>query len=78
MIRKYVLPLLAIIGFGVAVIMVIKGNRTRPVTQPVVQAAKAPFTSSIRSARRPTSSPGRTIFGWRCSRTTCSIALCTS
>jgi len=47
MIRKYVLPLLAIIGFGVAVVMVIKGNRTRPVTQPVVQAAKAPFTSYI-------------------------------
>src|SRR5229473_4860326 len=47
MIRKYVLPLLAIIGFGVAVVMVIKGNRTQPVTQPVVQAAKAPFTSYI-------------------------------
>src|SRR5258708_36257633 len=47
MIRKYLLPLLAIIGFGVAVVMVIKGNRTRPVTQPVVQSAKAPFTSYI-------------------------------
>jgi len=47
MIRKYILPLLAIIGVGVAVVMVIKGNRTRPVTQPVVQSAKAPFTSYI-------------------------------
>jgi len=47
MIRKYILPLLAIIGAGVAVVMVIRGNRTRPAAQPVVQSAKAPFTSYI-------------------------------
>src|SRR5437879_4325757 len=47
MIRKYVLPVLAIIGVGVAVVMVIKGNRTRPVLPPVVQSASAPFTSYI-------------------------------
>ena len=47
MIRKYVLPLLAMIGVGIAVVMVIKGNRPRPVTQPPVQSAKAPFTSYI-------------------------------
>jgi len=47
MIRKYILPLLAIIGVGVAVVMVIKGNRTRPVAPPVVQSAKAPFASYI-------------------------------
>src|SRR3984893_2872728 len=47
MIRKYILPLLAIIGVGVAVVMVIRGNRTQPVAQPVVQSAKAPFTSYI-------------------------------
>ena len=47
MIRKYILPLLAIIGVGVAVVMVIRGNRTRPVAPPVVQSAKAPFTSYI-------------------------------
>src|SRR3984893_18470185 len=47
MIRKYILPLLAIIGVGVAVVMVIQGNRTPPVAQPVVQPAKAPFTSYI-------------------------------
>jgi RND family efflux transporter MFP subunit len=47
MIRKYILPLLAIIGICLAVVMVIKGNRTRPVTQPVIQSAKAPFTSYI-------------------------------
>ena len=47
MIRKYILPVLAIIGVGVAVVMVIQGNRTPPVAQPVVQPAKAPFTSYI-------------------------------
>jgi HlyD family secretion protein len=47
MIRKYILPVLAIIGVGVAVVMVIQGNRTTPVAQPVVQPAKAPFTSYI-------------------------------
>jgi HlyD family secretion protein len=47
MIRKYILPLLAIIGVGVAVVMVIRGDRTQPVAQPVVQSAKAPFTSYI-------------------------------
>src|SRR5229473_2991662 len=47
MIRKYFLPVLAIIGVGVAVFMVMKGNRTPPVAQPVVQSAKAPFASYI-------------------------------
>lgn len=47
MIRKYILPLLAIVGVGVAVVMVIQGNRARPVAQPVVQSAKAPFASYI-------------------------------
>jgi multidrug efflux pump subunit AcrA (membrane-fusion protein) len=47
MIRKYILPALAIIGVGVAVFMVLLGNRTPPVAQPVVQAARAPFASYI-------------------------------
>src|SRR6266849_2455368 len=47
MIRKYILPLLAIIGVGVAVVMVIRGNRTRSAAPPVVQSAKAPFASYI-------------------------------
>src|SRR3981081_3919282 len=47
MIRKYILPILAIIGAGVAVVMVMKGNRTRPVPPAVVQSAKAPFASYI-------------------------------
>jgi len=46
-IRKYVLPLLAIIGFGVAVAMVIRGNRAAPAAQTVVQSANPPFASYI-------------------------------
>src|SRR2546428_11824212 len=47
MIRKYVLPLLAIIGLFIAVAMVIRGNRAGPTTQAVVQSANAPFTSYV-------------------------------
>lgn len=47
MIRKLILPALAIIGVVIAVVMVIRGNRTPPVTQPVIQSAKAPFSSYI-------------------------------
>jgi RND family efflux transporter MFP subunit len=47
MIRKFVLPLLAVIGIAIAVFMVIKGNETPPVSKPVVQSARAPYTSFI-------------------------------
>jgi HlyD family secretion protein len=47
MIRKYMLPLLAVIGVAAAIAMVIEGNRTASVAQPVTQPAKAPFSSYI-------------------------------
>jgi HlyD family secretion protein len=47
MIRKYVLPLLAVIGVAAAIAMVIQGNRTAPAAQPVTQPANAPFSSYI-------------------------------
>ena len=47
MIRKYVLPLLAVIGVAVAVAMVIQGNRTAPAAQIVVQPARTPFSSYV-------------------------------
>jgi multidrug efflux pump subunit AcrA (membrane-fusion protein) len=47
MIRKYLLPFLAIVGLGAAIFMVIQGNRAVSVVQPAVQSAQAPFTSSI-------------------------------
>jgi HlyD family secretion protein len=47
MIRKYVLPLLAVTGLAVAIAMVLLGNRTAPVAQPVVQSASTPFSSYV-------------------------------
>src|ERR1700674_4963728 len=47
MIRKYLLPFLAVGGLCAVIFMVIQGNRTVPVVQPVVQSALTPFTSSI-------------------------------
>jgi HlyD family secretion protein len=47
MIRKYVLPFLAVIGVAVAIAMVIQGNRTAPVVQPFVQSASTPFSSYV-------------------------------
>jgi HlyD family secretion protein len=47
MIRKYVLPFLAVIGIAIAMFMVIKGNDTPPASKPVVQSVRAPYTSYI-------------------------------
>src|ERR1700686_5793162 len=47
MIRKDVLHVLAVFGVGAAIAMVIQGNRTPPVAQPVTQPANAPFSSYI-------------------------------
>jgi HlyD family secretion protein len=47
MIRKYILPVLAIIGVGIGIAMVIRGNESQPTAQPVVQPANAPFSSYI-------------------------------
>src|ERR1700722_8334118 len=47
MIRKYWLPLLAVVGVGAAIFMVIRGNRTVSVVQPIVQSAQTPFASTI-------------------------------
>src|SRR5579862_387065 len=47
MIRKYALPALAIVGIGIAIAMVIRGNRPAMTAQAVVQSASAPFTAYI-------------------------------
>lgn len=47
MIRKYVVPVLALIGIAIAVFMVIKGNETPPASKPAIQSAKAPYPSYI-------------------------------
>lgn len=47
MTRKYVLPLLAVLGVAAAVAMVNEGNRTPPIAKPVFQPAEAPFSSYV-------------------------------
>lgn len=47
MIRKYLLPLLSVIGVGLAVAMVIQDNRTPAGTQPALGYATPPFSSYI-------------------------------
>src|SRR5665213_4178820 len=47
MIRKYLLPLLAIVGVAIAVAMVVIGNRAAPAPTNVPQSASPPFTSYI-------------------------------
>jgi HlyD family secretion protein len=46
MMRKYILPVSAVLGVAAAIAMVIQGNRTAP-AQPVTQPANAPFSSYI-------------------------------
>lgn len=47
MIRKYVLPVVALAGAIFAILSVIAGSKPAPVAQPVVQPAQAPFKSYI-------------------------------
>ncbi|MGH9681156.1 MAG: efflux RND transporter periplasmic adaptor subunit [Candidatus Acidiferrales bacterium] len=47
MMRKYGLAVLAIVGLGLAVAMVIRGNRAVPAPQAAVQAAGPPFASYV-------------------------------
>jgi len=47
MIRKYLLPVLAVFGIGFAVLTVVKGSKTIPPAQPVVDPAAPPFKSSV-------------------------------
>ncbi len=47
MIRKYILPLFAVLGVVAAIVMVSVGNRTAPITPPIFQPAEAPFSSYV-------------------------------
>lgn len=50
MIRKYLLPVLAVIGVALAVNTVLHGNRPAPTAPSVTQPAKAPFASYVAGA----------------------------
>lgn len=47
MILKYVLPILAVIGLGVAVVIVMEGNRSAPPVAPPAVAVNPPFSSYV-------------------------------
>ena len=47
MIGKYLLPVLAIFGIGFAVLTVVKGSKTIPPAQPIVDPTAPPYTSSV-------------------------------
>ncbi len=47
MIRRYMLPMLALAGFGFGVYTVIAGQREVPVSKPIAQPAKAPFENFV-------------------------------
>jgi multidrug efflux pump subunit AcrA (membrane-fusion protein) len=47
MIRKFVLPILAVLGVAAVIVMIIQGNHTSTVSPPVTQPANAPFSSYI-------------------------------
>lgn len=50
MIRKYGLPVLAIVGVAIAAITVLRGNQPAPAAAPIAEPAKAPFASYIAGA----------------------------
>ncbi|HXJ33976.1 MAG TPA: efflux RND transporter periplasmic adaptor subunit [Candidatus Eisenbacteria bacterium] len=47
MIRKYVLPVVAVAGVVFAIATVIRGNQPKPVAEPVAQPARAPFETFV-------------------------------
>ena len=47
MIRKYLLPLLAVLGLGFAVLTVVSGSKTIPPAPPFVDPTSPPFVSSV-------------------------------
>lgn len=63
MMRKYLLPALALIGLLIAVTMVLIGNRQPPVSRPAAQSPKAPFASYVAGAGIIEASTGNIVVG---------------
>jgi len=47
MIRKYVLPLVAVLGLAFAIVTVVHGNQPTPAAAPVAEPARAPFQTFV-------------------------------
>jgi len=63
MIRKYLLPILALIGLLLAVTMVLIGNRQSPISEPAVQSPKLPFARYVAGAGIIEASTGNIVVG---------------
>lgn len=63
MMRKYLLPILALIGLLIAVTMVLIGNRQPPASRPAAQSPKAPFASFVAGAGIIEASTGNIVVG---------------
>ena len=63
MMRKYLLPILALIGLLLAVAIVLIGNRQSSTSQPVVQSPKSPFESFVAGAGIIEASTGNIVVG---------------
>ncbi len=63
MMRKYLLPILALIGLLLAVTMVLIGNRQPPKSRPTVQSPKAPFAYYVAGAGIIEASTGNIVVG---------------
>ena len=50
MITKYILPLLAVLGFAFGVLSVVRGNKPAPISEPVAEPAVSPFKTFITGA----------------------------
>ncbi|MDR4498781.1 MAG: efflux RND transporter periplasmic adaptor subunit [Candidatus Scalindua sp.] len=50
MIRKYIIPVLAALGIGFAIVMVVRGNKAVPPAPPVIEPVAPPFASSVAGA----------------------------
>ncbi len=63
MMRKYLLPILALIGLLIAITMVLIGNRQPPISRPAAQSPKAPFASYVAGAGIIEASTGNIVVG---------------
>lgn len=63
MIRRYLLPLLAAVGVGIAIIAVLIDNRPVPAARPAVQAPRPPFASYVSGAGIIEASSGNIAIG---------------
>lgn len=63
MMRKYLLPILSLLGLLLAITMVLIGNRQSSTSRPVVQSPKSPFANYVAGAGIVEASTGNIVVG---------------